>query len=96
MKIKNNSNNIFEQSNNDFINSYNSQYLPNNNSQNILVYSMEGYGANKGIEPYLVKKYSKELLKIKSLQDKKCFESCNSNGSDKNIMMKKLLQLFKK
>ena len=37
MKIRNNSNDIFERSNNNLISSYNSQYISSNNSQNILV-----------------------------------------------------------
>ena len=37
MKIRNNSNDLFELPNNNLINSYNSQYMPNNSSRNVLV-----------------------------------------------------------
>jgi len=65
MKIRNNSNNIFEGSNNDLINSYNSQYLPYNSSQNILVKHNKKSTSNGRKKSH----HKKKFLKVKLTED---------------------------
>ena len=65
MKIRNNSNDIFERSNNNLISSYNSQYISSNNSQNILVKHNKKSTSNGRKKSH----HKKKTLKVKLTED---------------------------
>ena len=65
MKIRNNSNDIFERSNNNLISSYNSQFISNNNSQNILVKHNKKSTSNGRKKSH----HKKKAIKVKLTED---------------------------
>ena len=69
MKIRNNSNNIFERSNNNLINSYNSQYISNNNIQNFLIKHNKKSTSNGRKKSH----HRKKAIKIKLTEDEDIF-----------------------
>ena len=64
MKIRNNSNDIFERPNNNLINSYNSQFIPNISSQNLLIKHNKKSTSNGR-----KKSHKKKILRVKLTED---------------------------
>ena len=69
MKIRNNSDYIFERSNNNLINSYNSQYISNNNIQNFLIKHNKKSTSNGRKKSH----HRKKAIKIKLTEDEDIF-----------------------